>query len=134
MLLLVLAVGCSPKTTRLDLYWPHDLWDGMNRMVFALQELGYEIRTVDTDNGTILARKQPQPDEPRTLPGVHSRVPYELVIQFPVNPKEPILIRQAPAGSRSSDLGEKDLQKVVNAIARKYQEFGGVVVEVKAAG
>jgi hypothetical protein len=127
------ASGCSQKTTRLDLYWPHDLWDGMNRMVFALEELGYELYSVDTDDGTIMARHWPTEDERAQLTGFDSRRPLQLWIHFPYDADSPIVIKEILPESGIRGLSEKNLQERINTIAEKFQQFGGVVVEVKAA-
>lgn len=132
LMVFVIVLGCSQKTTRLDLYWPYDLWDGMNRMVFALEELGYELYSVDTDNGTIMARQWPTQDKRAELTGFDSRRPCELWIHFPFDAETPIVIREIVPESGLAGLSQKNLQKRINVIAEKFRQFGGVVVEVKA--
>ena len=128
---ILVLVGCSKHTTRLDLYWPYDMWDGMNRRVFALEELGYEIYSVDTDNGTIMARRWPSEEDRSPESRFDSRRAIELYIQFPIDPDTPILIDDIPPAQGYWGISDKQLREMVEEIAEKFRRFGGFVEEVE---
>lgn len=128
---ILVLVGCGKQTTRLDLYWPYDMWDGMNRMVFALEDLGYEIYSVDTDNGRIMARWWPSEENRSPESGFDSRRAIELYVQFPIDPDAPILIDDIPPGQGYWGISDKRLRKMVEEIAEKFRRFGGFVEEVE---
>lgn len=102
----------------------------MNRMTFALEELGYELVQVDTDNGTIVVRRWPAQADSGASSAFRSRRPYELVIQFPGDPELPITIAEIRPEPPLFGLGERELQRIVDEIAVKFRQFGGVVKEV----
>ena len=132
LLALIVGLACSRAMTRHELYWPYELWDGMNRMTFALEELGYELVMVDTERGTILARRWPAERDRGSLSGVDAKRPCEFIIQFPSDPAMPITIAEKRPEPPLFGLGDKDLQRIIGEIAAKFHKFGGVVEEVKA--
>jgi hypothetical protein len=107
------------------------MWDGMNRMVFALEDLGYEIYSVDTDNGRIMARLWPSEEKRSPESEFDSRRAIELYIQFPIDPDAPILIDDIPPSRGYWGISDKRLREMVEEIAEKFRRFGGFVEEVE---
>jgi len=55
----VLAVGCGMPLTKRDMMWTGALDTALDKMLFALEELGYTILDVSKADGILLAEKLP---------------------------------------------------------------------------
>ncbi len=126
---LALTCACGRTAKQKDLYWHGELWDGMNRMVFTLEDLGFQLRTVDTDRGMIVAEmgldvKSPAEGADDGAPGM-----CRVMIQFPDDPSQPIEIDAA----RSQGLGDTSpsLEELVSKITKRFSWYAGSRVDVR---
>jgi hypothetical protein len=55
----VLAVGCGMPLTKRDLMWTGEPETALDKMLYALEELGYTILDVNKADGILLAEKLP---------------------------------------------------------------------------
>ncbi len=126
---LVLMCACAKTVKQKDLYWRGELWDGMNRMVFTLEDLGFKLRRVDTDRGMIVAEMELDVEPPAEGADDSARGPCRIVIQFPDDPNQPILIDAArPEGLRDASPSPEEL---VSEITERFAWYGGSRVEVR---
>lgn len=148
---LLALVGCGGPPRQKTIYWHGERWDGMNRMVFALQDLGWHLDTVDTETGRIVAtmprdvsgdsgaqgpggdvgepdaagREAPAPPDEA---GMAAERFYSIVIQFPQDPGTPVAI--GPADGGDSAYQSKKFLRLLSEITRRFEWYGGSSVEV----
>jgi hypothetical protein len=126
---LVLTCACGRTPKQKDLYWRGELWDGMNRMVFTLEDLGFRLRTVDTDRGMIVAEMESDEESPAKGADDGARGMCRIMIQFPDDPTQPIQIDAA----RPQGLGDASpsLEELVSKITKRFAWYAGSRVDVR---
>lgn len=127
-----LAAGCTKSVKHQDIFWHGELWDGMNRMVFALEDLGFKIETVDTDKGTIVASLGPAEDQRSGEPASGQGETYRILVQFPKEPDQPILVSAAQPKGQAAD--PSTMRKMVAKISDRFAWYGGTRAEAREAG
>ncbi len=120
-----LLFGCGKSMNEKSLYWHGELWDGMNRMAFTLQDLGFELRTVDTDKGVIVAESPAAGGEEREG---ETGKPYRIVVQFPGDPALPIKV--GASQPEDQEPTPKKLREMVSKIKERFVWYAGTHVEV----
>jgi len=161
LLALTLVVSCSRSARPKDIYWRGELWDGTNRMVFALQDLGWKVENVATDGSVIIASKSAGKDEientvsaPRTPaetdsarhgtgPGAgeatgtaadtasDARGVYRIRIEFPEDGKGPIAV--LTIGPNLAKRQERKLRKEILELTERFIWYGGELIQVREA-
>jgi hypothetical protein len=120
---LVLGVSCSRSAKHREIFWHGELWDGMNRMVFTLEDLGFKIESVDTEKGTIVAGLgPPSKEEPSGRSGGEEGT-YRILVQFPKTPDLPIAVSAAQPGTSTADSSR--LRKMVSKISKRFAWYAG---------
>ena len=129
--IVVLAAGCGGPSREKAVYWRGEMWDGMNRMVFALQDLGWHIDTVDTDEGRIVASRPREgagrpdtEDDPEAAAGDF----FSILVQFSEDPNTPIAI--GPEDQGDEDYPTAKLLRMISKITKRFEWYGGKSVEV----
>jgi hypothetical protein len=119
---LVLSAGCSRSAKRQQIFWHGELWDGMNRMVFTLQDLGFKIESVDTERGTIVAGLGPPPKEESGKASEEAGT-YRILVQFPKSPDLPISVSAAQPGGSTANSSK--MRKMVSEITKRFAWYAG---------
>jgi hypothetical protein len=135
-LILVLSAGCAGPAQQKTIYWRGEMWDGLNRMVFALQDLDWHLDTVDTDSGRIVASRAREgrggseaerPDsagESLAAPGDF----YRIIVQFPEGGDTPVSIRPEDQNDEAYRSGK--FLRMIGDIKKRFEWYGGKSVEV----
>lgn len=140
---LFLAASCAGPPKQKTLYWRGEMWDGMNRMVFALQDLGWHLDTVDTDNGKIIASIPRDNGGGGTVtggpgaggdpefaadPDTAASDSYRILIRFSEAPNVPISIGPMNPGDES--YRNSKYLRMISDITKRFEWYGGKSVEV----
>ena len=129
ILTLALLSACGRATRQKDLFWRGELWDGMNRMVFTLQDLGFELQTVDSDKGLIVAEMSSSKGQRSNDAGGDAGKICRILIQFPEASDHPIRISAALPQRQDTDSAV--LKEWVSEISKRFAWYGGAHVEVR---
>jgi hypothetical protein len=99
----------------------------MNRMVFALQDLGWHLDTVDTDAGRIVA-SMPRQGKSAGDEDAGAGKFYKILVLFPESPDTPVNIE--PEDKADTTYGTGRFLKMVSEIKKRFAWYGGNAVEV----
>lgn len=124
---LVLVTCCGLTQKHRDLHWHGETWDGMNRMVFSLQDLGWHVENVDTDNGTIVATRPLRGGDAKA--GGQAGNVFRILIQFPEGAEFPITV--SPDGREDDASSTPEFQRMVHDITKRFIWYGGNSLEVR---
>jgi hypothetical protein len=123
LIVMILMSACGGPPKEKTVYWRGEMWDGMNRLVFALQDLGWHVDTVDTDSGRILACRARDGGDEKAADDF-----YRILVQFSENPDIPVTIGPEEPGDEAYQT--TGFLRKISEITKRFEWYGGTSVEV----
>ena len=124
LIVTVLAAGCGMPLTKRDMMWTGEPETALDKMLFALEELGYTILDVNKTDGVLLAEKLPGGEA--FLAALSETEAHPFKVSVTVREREDrCLIKIAVSRPGESIKGGTD--ELADEIVEKFEEYAGEV-------
>lgn len=125
----VLVVSCGMPLTKRDLLWTGVRDTALDKMLLALEELGYTIRNVNKADGVILAKKVPGSEAFAAAMEEREAHPFEVSIT--VREQEDRCLIKLTV-SQPGEWVKGGTDKFANEIIEKFKQYAGEVDIIEA--
>jgi hypothetical protein len=124
LIVAILVAGCGMPLTKRDLMWTGEPETALDKMLFALEELGYTILDVNKTDGILLAEKLPGGEAFMAALSESEAHPFKVSIT--VREREDRCLIKVTA-SRPGESIKGGTDELADEIIEKFEELAGEV-------
>jgi len=126
VVLMVMLVGCGTPMTKTGVLWNGTSLDAVDKMLFTLEDLGYDILNVHKADGIILAQKVTTVESFGAMGSSQSPKPFKVSISVHEQGEKVLLnITITQPGEFMSPVNETKM--LTNKIINKFKEYAGEI-------